>query len=122
MSKKRILVVEDEQELIKAVQIRLKYSGYEVLSACNGREGLEVARKEKPDLILLDMMMPEMDGLTMLSRLKNSSDIKHIPVIMLTAKAQSDDIAQASKLGAFDYVVKPFTSQILLEKIRKAIS
>jgi len=121
MIKKRILVVEDEQELIKAVQIRLKYSGYEVLSACNGREGLEVVRKEKPDLILLDVMMPEMDGLEMLANLKSSPDIKHIPVIMLTAKAQSDDVSQADKLGAFDYVVKPFTSQILLEKIRKAI-
>jgi len=121
MSKKRILVIDDENELAKAIQIRLSVSGYEVLTACDGVEGLEKAKKEKPDLILLDVSMPKMDGFKTLEKLKQNSQIKFIPVIMLTAKSQLDDVTKATDLGAEDYIVKPFDYITVLDKIKKAI-
>ena len=122
MNKKRILVVEDEVELVKALQIRLEASGYEVLAAYDGMEGLEKAKKENPDLIILDIMMPKMDGYATLSKLKEAGETKDIPVIMLTAKAQSDDVARSMQLGAADYIAKPFSHMSLLEKIGKTLS
>lgn len=121
MAKKRILVVDDEPELVKAIQIRLQQAGYESLVACDGQEGLDKARKEKPDLILLDIMMPGMDGLQALAKLKEEATTKSIPVVMLTAKSQADDIDSAIKLGAVDYVVKPFEAVVFLEKIKTAL-
>ena len=121
MAKKRILIIDDEQELVKALKVRLTVSNYEVLIAYDGIEGLEKAQKEKPDLILLDINMPRMDGFQTLEKLKSDSQMSSIPVIMLTARSQVDDVSSGAKAGALDYIVKPFETAVLLEKIRKAL-
>lgn len=121
MTRKRILIVDDETELAYAIQIRLKQAGYEVLTAYDGFEGLEKARKENPDLILLDILMPGMDGYQMLRKLKENNQTKSIPVIMLTAKSQLEDVTQATNLGVEDYIVKPFDYLAMLGKIKKAL-
>ncbi|MFH1798134.1 MAG: response regulator [Candidatus Omnitrophota bacterium] len=121
MAKKRILVVDDEIELVKAIRLRLEHAGYEVLLAYNGREGFEKAEKEKPNLILMDVLMPEMDGLQAVEKLKTNNQTEAIPVLMLTAKSQLTDVTKATNLGAEDYIVKPFDSKVLLEKVKKAL-
>lgn len=121
MANKKILVVDDESQLIEMVQIRLEASNYNVVSACNGREGIEKARREKPDLILLDILMPEMNGYQALEALKKDDWTKLIPVIMFTAKSQIEDVARASELGIEDYIVKPFDHRVLLDKVKKAL-
>ncbi|MFH1854085.1 MAG: response regulator [Candidatus Omnitrophota bacterium] len=116
---KRILVVDDEPELTKIVQVRLAANGYEVVSAKNGIEALEKAKTERPNLILLDMMMPRMHGLDTLRRLKEKPETEPIPVIMLTAKDDKESILEAKSLGAKDYVTKPFNLEALLDAVRK---
>jgi CheY-like chemotaxis protein len=107
--------------LVSTVQRRLRWYRYEVITATNGKEGLEKATNEKPDLILLDIRMPVMDGYGMLERLKNRPDLKDIPVIMFTAYSDARDIAKAADLGIVDYVTKPFDFTELLEKISNAL-
>lgn len=121
MVKKRILIVDDEPELVKAMQIRLKVAGYEVITAGDGPEGLEKAKKERPDIVLLDLLMPKMDGFQTLERLKQDRETKSIPVIMLTAKSQMTDVHKTADLGAEDYIVKPFDYMAMLGKIKKAL-
>ncbi|MBU1852056.1 MAG: response regulator [Candidatus Omnitrophica bacterium] len=120
--KNRILVVDDETNLVKAIEIRLKQANYEVLTAGDGIEGLEKAKKERPDLILLDVLMPGMDGYQTLVELKALDETKSIPVVMLTAKGQVEDVVTAQGMGADDYVVKPYNFIILLEKIRNLLN
>ncbi|MBU0571081.1 MAG: response regulator [Candidatus Omnitrophica bacterium] len=122
MKKNRILVVDDETNLVKAIEIRLKQANYEVLTAGDGIEGLEKAKKERPDLILLDVLMPGMDGYQTLVELKALDETKSIPVVMLTAKGQVEDVVTAQGMGADDYVVKPYNFIILLEKIRNLLN
>ena len=100
MAKKRLLVVDDEQELVKAMQIRLGAAGYEVLAAYDGQEGLEKAQKEKPDLIVLDLMLPKMDGYKVCGLLKKDSRFKEIPILMFTARAQQEDMKLGKEMGA----------------------
>jgi DNA-binding response OmpR family regulator len=116
---KKILVVDDETELLKALSIRLKTSGYEVITASDGQEGLEKAKSLNPDLIVLDILMPKMDGYEVCRMLKFDEKYKSIPVIMLTAKAQDIDKAMGKKVGADDYITKPFETQDLVDKIKK---
>lgn len=116
---RKILVVEDETELQKALSIRLKAIGYEVITAQDGQEGLEKARSICPDLIVLDILMPKMDGYEVCRMLKFDARYKSIPVIMLTAKAQDVDKAMGKKVSADDYITKPFETQDLLDKIKK---
>lgn len=116
---KKILVVDDENELLKALSIRLKTSGYEVITASDGQEGLEKAKSQSPDLIVLDILMPKMDGYEVCRMLKFDEKYKSIPVIMLTAKAQDIDKAMGKKVGADDYITKPFETQDLVDKIKK---
>lgn len=117
----RILVVDDESDIVSTVQYRLKFCEFDVITAYNGKEGLEKAANEKPDLILLDINMPVMDGHEMLERLKNHPDLKDIPVIMLTAYSDKRDIAKAAEFGIADYVTKPFDFTELMEKISTAL-
>ncbi|MBI2870441.1 MAG: response regulator [Candidatus Omnitrophica bacterium] len=119
---KKILVVEDEPHIRMSMEARLKANGYVVVTAENGQEGCEKAKTEKPDLILMDVMMPGLDGYQALAKLKEGDKTKTIPVIMLTARAQPEDVEKAGTGGATDYVVKPFTPATLLEKIKKAIT
>jgi DNA-binding response OmpR family regulator len=116
---KKILVVDDETELLKALSIRLNTSGYEVITASDGQEGLEKAKSLNPDLIVLDILMPKMDGYEVCRMLKFDEKYKSIPVIMLTAKAQDIDKAMGKKVGADDYITKPFETQDLVDKIKK---
>ncbi|MDI6758875.1 MAG: response regulator [Candidatus Omnitrophota bacterium] len=121
MNKKKILMVEDEAQLVEMVQMRLGVNNYEVLTAYNGEEALEKARKEKPDLILLDLMLPKMDGYKVCSLLKNDPRYNKIPIIMLTARAQEEEIELGRELGADAYITKPFESEDLLAKIKELL-
>ena len=120
-NKKRILVVEDEAELVKAMEIRLKQSDYEILVAYNGQEGLEKARKEKPDLIVLDLMLSKMDGYKVCGLLKSDTRYSKIPIIMFTARAQESDKKMGEEVGADAYITKPFDYQVILSKIKELI-
>ncbi len=121
MSKKRILLVDDEESLVDMVKMRLEASGYEVIPAYDGPEGLELARKERPDLIILDLMLPKMDGYKVCGLLKKDSRYVDIPVIMLTARAQEEDLKLGQELGAEVYITKPFDPQALLSKIQELL-
>lgn len=119
--KKKILVVDDEKDLVETLVFRLEALGYEALTAYNGQEGLDKARSEKPDLILLDVMMPVMDGYQVCRMLKFDEEFKSIPIIMLTARGQDKDKKTGSDVGADDYVTKPFDSADLTARIKKLI-
>ncbi len=113
----RVLVVDDTPDLVDTIQCRLEYCKCEVITAYNGKDGLEKAVNEKPDLILLDTNMPIMSGPEMLEHLKKDPDLKNIPVIMVTALCDAKDIAKVSAYGIADYVTKPFDFTELMEKI-----
>ncbi|HMP84135.1 MAG TPA: response regulator, partial [Verrucomicrobiota bacterium] len=113
----RILVVDDTPANIQSLAAILKEKGYQISVATNGKQALEVVSRVKPDLILLDVMMPEMDGFETCRRLKASEESRHIPVIFLTAKTETTDIVQGFELGAVDYVAKPFNAHELLARV-----
>jgi two-component system alkaline phosphatase synthesis response regulator PhoP len=117
----KILVVDDEPDLVSTIQYRLEWSNCEVITAANGKEGLEKAANERPDLILLDINMPVMNGHEMLKCLREHPDLKDIPVIMVTVICEPQDIATASSYGIADYVTKPFDFTELMEKIANAL-
>ncbi len=117
----KILVVDDEPDYVTTIQCRLEWSHYEVITATNGQEGLEKVISEKPDLVLLDTSMPVMNGHEVLERLKQNPELKDIPVIMVTALCEAQDVAKASSYGVVDYVAKPFDFTELVEKIAKAL-
>ncbi len=110
----KILVVDDEPHIVRLVQVNLQKAGYTVSTASNGREALEAVANEQPDLMVLDVMMPEMDGLETLKRLKGNPETDDIPVILLTAKAQDADVFEGWKSGADLYLTKPFNPGELL--------
>ena len=114
---KTIMVVDDNPDIITIVKTILEGKGYSVFSASSGPELLNLLKNQKPDLIVLDIMMPEMDGLEVLSRLKAVTDTATIPVILLTAKVQYEDVLGGYKLGADYYITKPFTSTQLVNGI-----
>jgi CheY-like chemotaxis protein len=116
-----ILVVDDEPDLLNTIQTRLKWNKFNVLTALNGSEGLEIAAAKKPDLILLDNNMPVMNGIEMLARLRENPDLKNTPVIMVTAVCEPQDIAAASSFGVVDYITKPFDFADLMEKITQTL-
>src|SRR5689334_6540212 len=113
----RILVIEDEPANIQTLSTLLKERGYQINIATNGRQALEVLERIRPDLILLDIMMPEMDGFETCRRIKASPDWRDIPIIFLTAKTDTADIVRGFELGAVDYVAKPFNSHELLARV-----
>lgn len=117
----KILVVDDEPDIVSTIQCRLEWCNCEVITAGNGKEGLEKAANEKPDLILLDTNMPVMGGHEMLKRLHEQPELKDIPVIMVTVVCGPQDIATASSYGIVDYVTKPFDFTDLMEKIANAL-
>ncbi len=119
--KKRILLVEDEKDLVEVVKIRLEASGYEVLTAADGQQALDKARAQKPDLIILDLMLPRVDGYKVCRMLKFDEKYKHIPVIIFSARAQEADKKLAQEVGAEAYITKPFEPQALLAKIEELL-
>lgn len=116
---KKILAVDDERHIVRLVQINLQKEGYEVVTAGNGREALEKVKSEKPDLIVMDVMMPEMDGFEALEHLKADEVTAKIPVIMLTAKAQDADVFSGWQKGADLYLTKPFNPSELLTFVKR---
>jgi len=118
----KILVVDDEPDFVETVEFFLIGSGYQVFVAKNGKEALKQAEREEPDLILMDIMMPEMDGLEACRRLKKHSSLKSVPIIMSTAKGQAQDVKDALAAGAHSYLVKPFNLPDLVERIEKMLS
>ena len=119
---KRILLVDDERDLVETVTFRLEANNYEVLVASDGQEGLNKARTEKPDLIILDLMLPKIDGYKVCRMLKFDEHYKAIPIIMFTAKAQQKDEDLGKEMGADAYVTKPFEPEILLKKISELLT
>ena len=118
---KRILIVDDEVQLVEMVKMRLEAAGYEIISAYDGQEGFDKAKKNKPDLIILDLMLPKMDGYKVCGLLKNDARYSKIPIIMFTARVQEEDVRLGKDLGAEEYVMKPFEPKILLDKIKKLL-
>ncbi len=119
---KRIVYVEDEQEMIDLVRLILTRRGYEVIGANGGREGLDVIRREKPDLVLLDLMMPDMDGWDVYQQIKADENTRDIPVIVVTAKAQSIDKVLGLHIAKVnDYISKPFSPQELIDSVEKVL-
>jgi len=117
---KRVVCVEDEPEMIDLVRLILGRQGYEVIGANGGIAGLEIIQREKPDLVLLDLMMPDMDGWEVYQQLKADEDLRDIPVIVVTAKAQSIDKVLGLHIAKVDdYITKPFGPQELLESVEK---
>ena len=114
----RILVVEDDKDLISLIKFNLKSEGFNVLLSPNGEDGLLTAKEEKPDLILLDWMLPILSGIEVLQRLKNNKDTKSIPVIFITAKGEENDKIRGLNSGADDYIVKPFSTKELIARIK----
>lgn len=121
MDKKRILIVDDEEDILKVLRFRLEANNYEVLSASDGQEGLNKARSEKPDLIILDLMLPKLDGYKVCRMLKFDESYKAIPIIMFTARAQKSDEELGMEMGADAYIPKPFEPAILLGKMKELL-
>ncbi len=119
--KKLILLVEDEKDMSYAVTLQLEAKGYKVITAYDGQEGLEKARTKKPDLIILDLMLPKMDGYKVCRMLKFDREYKDIPIIMFTARAQDSDRKMGEEVGADAYMAKPFEPKVLLDKIQKLV-
>ena len=117
----RILVVDDEEDILELLRYNISKEGFDVIVASNGTEGLTLALNEEPDLIILDLMMPDIDGLDVCRELKSSSPTAEIPVIMLTAKVAESDIVAGFDHGADDYVSKPFSPKVLLARIRAVL-
>jgi DNA-binding response OmpR family regulator len=118
MKPKKILVVDDEVDLVETVRFPLEMEGYDVLVSYNGEDALNQARKENPDLIILDLMLPKLDGYKVCRLLKFDERYKHIPILMLTAKTQEKDKILGKETGADEYITKPFEMDDLMEKVK----
>ena len=116
-----VLVIEDEEHIRMVVEYNLRLDGFEVYLAEDGPAGLRLARQIRPEVILLDWMMPEMDGLEVLAELKHDKETEHIPVVMLTARGMDGDMERAFEMGVNDYITKPFNPRLLGETIRKRL-
>lgn len=119
---KKILVVDDEPEVVEMTRKRLEKSGFKVLTALDAKEGLKRVYADEPDLILLDIIMPNKDGFTMLRELKNDVSTSSIPVIVLSAKGEYDALLKGENFGAIDYFIKPCDWAELLKYIKKYVS
>jgi DNA-binding response OmpR family regulator len=117
--KKRVLIVDDEPDIVEAIRFNLELEDYECLVARDGEEALTKAKKEMPDLILLDIMLPKMNGYKVSRLLKFDKAYSHIPIIMLTARTQDKDVQLGGETGADEYVKKPFDADELIKLIRK---
>ena len=121
MAKETILVVEDEEDILELLRYNLTKEGYGVLGAATGEEALKTARERLPDLVLLDLMLPNLDGLEVCRRLQQEARTRRLPIIMLTAKGEEADIVAGLELGAADYVTKPFSPRVLLARVRAVL-
>lgn len=122
MDKKRILLVDDEEDLVVTISMRLEANNYDVIPAYDGQEGLKKAREEKPDLIILDIMMPKLDGYQVCRMLKFDRTLNKIPIIMLTAMSQEEDKKTGMDVKADAYITKPFDSKVLIDKVKELLA
>ena len=116
-----VLVADDDPDILSLVKLRLERSGYDVVSAGDGQQALETARTRAPDLALLDVMMPKLDGYEVTARLRQEEATRHLPVILLTARVQETDIARGIEAGADDYVKKPFSTHELRDRVQAVL-
>ena len=121
MANKKILIIEDEKSLVEMLKMRFEREGYSVIASYDGKDGLDKAKKENPGLIILDLMLPVMDGYKICALLKKDSRYSKIPIIMFTAKAQDSDRELGMEMGADAYITKPFDAALLLAKIKELI-
>ena len=121
MAKQKILAVDDEEDILELLRFNLTKEGFSVIGAASGEEALKFARAEKPDLILLDLLLPGIDGLEVARRLKNDATTKEMPVIMVTAKGEEADIVTGLEVGAEDYITKPFSRKVLIARVRAVL-
>ncbi len=121
MKKNTILVIEDDKIIADSVKVLLEAQGYAVISGADGMEGIELAKKKLPSLVVLDLMLPRLNGFDVCQALKNDPLTKKIPIIVLTALGKMGDVEKAFSLGASDYMIKPFDNLGLLQKIKKFI-
>ncbi len=120
-SRTRVLVIDDDPVILELLRINFEIEGFEVISACDGQEGLDRAGSDHPDVILSDIMMPRLDGLQLLTRLKGDPATARVPVVLLSAKAQKAEVDRGMALGADDYVTKPFDPLELLDRVNAAL-
>lgn len=120
-SPKKILIVEDENDILQLVKLYLEKEGFRTVAAMTGAEALKQVKAEKPDLIVLDLMLPILDGLEVCKRLRSSPETAMLPIIMLTAKAEESDTVVGLELGADDYVTKPFSPKTLVARIKALV-
>lgn len=116
-----ILIVDDEEPIRELIRYNIEKQGYRTVTAANGKEALDAARTEKPDLIILDLMLPDMSGLDICRIIKNDRTTANIPIIMVTAKTEDSDIVTGLELGADDYVTKPFSPRVLFARIQSVL-
>ena len=121
MPKERILVVDDEEDILELVRYNLAKEGYQVTGALTGEDAINKARSDTFDLIVLDLMLPGIDGLEVAKRLKNSPKTEQVPIVMLSAKGEEADIVTGLELGADDYITKPFSPRIMVARVRTAL-
>jgi two-component system, OmpR family, alkaline phosphatase synthesis response regulator PhoP len=121
MSKERILIVDDEEDILELVRYNLEREGYETACVTTGEEALKAARTELPDLVLLDLMLPGVDGLDVAKLLKSDPKTQHIPIVMLTAKGEEADVVTGLELGADDYITKPFSPRVVIARTKAVL-
>jgi two-component system phosphate regulon response regulator PhoB len=121
MEKATILIVDDEEDIIELVQLNLAREGYQTLACTTGEKALEIAGSKRPNLVILDLMLPGIDGMEVCRRLKADPGTRPIPVLMLTAKGEEADIVAGLELGASDYVTKPFSGRVLAARVRRLL-
>ena len=121
MARETILVVDDEEDILQLLEYNLGKNGYRAVCVTNGEDALRAARSNPPDVVLLDLMLPGMDGLETCKVLKNDAKTAHVPVIMLTARGEEADVVSGLELGADDYVTKPFSPRVLLARIKAVL-
>lgn len=121
MSQKKIILIEDEPDILEVIEYNLKRENFSVLTAADGLEGLDLVIREKPDLVLLDLMLPGIDGMEICRQVRNNQAVKRVPIIMLTAKGDESDVVLGLGLGADDYMTKPFSPKELIARIKAVL-
>ena len=121
MQKPKIALVEDEEDIAALIKLQSDISGYKLCTAVDGLNGYQMIEKEMPDLILLDIMLPGQNGLDVCRKIKNTQKLKHIPIIMISAKSEETDVVLGLELGADDYVTKPFSPRVLFSRIKAVL-
>ncbi|MBS0656338.1 MAG: response regulator transcription factor [Verrucomicrobia bacterium] len=121
MHKPKILLIEDEEDIAALIKLQAEISGYKLITATDGLNGYEAVEREKPDIVVLDIMLPGQNGLDVCRKLKSHAQLKHIPIIMISAKSEETDVVLGLELGADDYVAKPFSPRVLFSRVNAVL-